>query len=174
MSLLLELEDRLAAFFEAGGPVLKAIFAVTLVMWILLGERLWYLRWGYRRELDAVYEAWRARSDRSSWAAAQIRRRMVSEMRRKLNHSLTGIETLVAICPLLGILGTIFGMIQVFHIMGMVGNSNPRAMAGGISQVTIPTMAGLVAALSGLFLRLRLARTAEREARRFAERLKAG
>jgi biopolymer transport protein ExbB len=171
---LLEAWDAVLSFLDTGGPVLRVIFGVTFVMWVMLGERLWYLRWGKRRDLSAALAEWNARTDRSSWHAEQIRLRLVSRVRRQLNHSIDGIQTLVAVCPLLGILGTIFGMINVFHIMGLVGNSNPRAMAGGISQVTIPTMAGLVAALSGLFLRLHMARQAERETRLFSESLKSG
>ena len=47
-------------------------------------------------------------------------------------------------------------MITVFEIMAVQGTGNPRLMAGGISMATIPTMAGMVAALSGLFFVQRL------------------
>ena len=57
---------------------------------------------------------------------------------------------LIAICPLLGLLGTVTGMISVFEVMAEVGTGNARLMAGGISLATIPTMAGMVCALSGI------------------------
>ena len=44
-------------------------------------------------------------------------------------------------------MGTVTGMINVFDVMGLVGNSNTRLMASGISLATIPTMAGMVASL---------------------------
>jgi len=66
------------------------------------------------------------------------------------------IKTLVAMCPLIGLLGTVTGMIGVFETMAAQGTSNPRLMAAGISMATIPTMAGMVAALSGVFFSSRL------------------
>ena len=59
-------------------------------------------------------------------------------------------------CPLIGLLGTVTGMIFVFETMAQQGTGNPRLMAAGISQATIPTMAGMVAALSGVFFSSRL------------------
>jgi len=59
---------------------------------------------------------------------------------------------MVAICPLLGLMGTVTGMIEVFDVMAISGSGNARSMASGVSKATIPTMAGMVGALSGVFL----------------------
>ena len=61
------------------------------------------------------------------------------------------IESLVVICPLLGLLGTVTGMIEVFFVMALTGGGDAKSMAGGVSKATIPTMAGMVGALSGIF-----------------------
>ena len=71
------------------------------------------------------------------------------------------IKTLMAVLPLLGLLGTVTGMIQVFDVMAFTGTGNARLMAGGVSAATIPTMSGLVAALSGLYLATHLEQTAD-------------
>jgi biopolymer transport protein ExbB len=55
----------------------------------------------------------------------------------------------VALCPLLGLLGTVTGMIAVFDAMANQGG-NARSMAAGVSMATIPTMAGMIASLSGV------------------------
>ena len=83
------------------------------------------------------------------------------------------IGALIAICPLLGLLGTVTGMIEVFDVMAMLGSGNPRAMAAGVSKATIPTMAGMVVALSGYYLNIRLKRSAAAEIQSFADRLTA-
>ena len=72
------------------------------------------------------------------------------------------IQTLVALCPLLGLLGTVTGMITVFQVMAFYGTGNARSMAAGVSMATIPTMAGMVGALSGVFLVTILNRQAKR------------
>ena len=61
------------------------------------------------------------------------------------------IKAVMAILPLLGLLGTVTGMIAVFDVMAFAGTGNARLMAAGVSKATIPTMSGLVAALSGLY-----------------------
>ena len=70
---------------------------------------------------------------------------------------------MVILCPLLGLLGTVTGMIEVFNILAITGGGDARSMASGVSKATIPTMAGMVAALSGVFASTWLARKAERE-----------
>ena len=59
-------------------------------------------------------------------------------------------------CPLVGLLGTVTGMIEVFDVMAVQGSSNVKSMASGVSMATIPTMAGMVVALSGLLFEKRL------------------
>ena len=77
---------------------------------------------------------------------------MISEFTMSANQYLPIIKTLVALCPLLGLMGTVTGMIEVFDVMAVSGSGNARSMASGVSKATIPTMAGMVGALSGVFL----------------------
>ena len=58
---------------------------------------------------------------------------------------------IATIAPLGGLLGTVTGMIEVFDVMAIAGSGNARSMASGVSKATIPTMAGMVGALSGVF-----------------------
>jgi biopolymer transport protein ExbB len=88
-----------------------------------------------------------------------------------LEDGLPYIRVLVALCPLLGLLGTVTGMMEVFDVMAITGSGNAKAMAGGVSKATIPTMAGMVAALSGLILSARLEIFAADEGDRLADRL---
>jgi biopolymer transport protein ExbB len=161
-------------FLEAGGEVLVAILFVTFLMWTLIAERYWYLRRAQGKTAARVIDQWRARADRSSWHARQIRQALISRVSRELNRTIPTIKTLVALCPLLGLLGTVTGMIQVFDVMAIAGSGNPRAMASGVSRATIPTMAGMVAALSGFVFTVPLQRRAQREAGRVADRLAPG
>jgi protein TonB len=70
------------------------------------------------------------------------------------------VKTLAAVCPLLGLLGTVTGMILIFDVMAYLGTTSPRAVAAGVSTATITTMGGMVGALSGIFPAAWLARRA--------------
>ena len=96
---------------------------------------------------------------------------MVSEVRQKLQRNVTMIQTLIAICPLLGLLGTVTGMVAVFDVMAFFGTGNARAMAAGVSKATIPTMAGMVAALSGVYFASNLDRKASVESEKLEDLL---
>ena len=157
-------------FVERGGDVLLVIAFVTAVMWTLMVERFWYFRSGHKRELSRIKAAWEARVDHSTWNAQQIRRLLISEASAKLNAGLGMINTTVAVCPMLGLLGTVTGMIEVFDVMAG-GGGNTRGMAGGVSKATLPTMAGMVAALSGMLFSIQLVRFAEDETQRVADQL---
>ena len=78
---------------------------------------------------------------------------------------------MVVLCPLLGLLGTVTGMIEVFDVMAISGSGNARSMASGVSRATIPTMAGMVGSLSGVFTATWLRRNAKKESELLADSL---
>jgi biopolymer transport protein ExbB len=67
----------------------------------------------------------------------------------RVTYNMGLIKTLISLLPLLGLLGTVTGMVQVFEAMTYAGG-NARSMAAGVSAATIPTMSGMVATLSGV------------------------
>jgi len=150
-------------FLELGGNVLVVIGILTLFMWALIIERLVYLRIGHKKMVRAAQEIWAKRTDHSSWNAHQVRARLISVVARYLEQNTGMIQTCVALCPLLGLLGTVTGMVEVFEVMAISGSGNPRSMASGVAKSTIPTMAGMVAALSGIAMSTYLQRRSERE-----------
>ena len=158
-------------FIETGGNVLLVIAFVTLVMWALILERIWYFRVGHREEKRRVEREWNARDDHGSGNAHQIRRLLISEVELKLTNGLPLIKTIVAVCPMFGLLGTVTGMIEVFDVMALAGSGSARGMAGGVSKATLPTMAGMVAALSGMLISVQLNRFAASEIERVADGL---
>jgi biopolymer transport protein ExbB len=122
--------------------------------------------------MQATIARWQARRDVESWYARRIREGMISKVSMDLASGLRMIKTLIAVCPLVGLLGTVTGMIGVFEIMALTGTGNARAMAAGIYQATIPTMSGLVIALSGLFFSARLDQRAKEERDKLADMLR--
>lgn len=158
-------------FLEMGGGVLLAIGALLMVMWIMIIERVIYFYTRHNTVVRETIDAWNRRPERKSWAAHRIREAMISEVRLSTNQYLGLIQACVSLCPLLGLLGTVTGMIRVFEIMADMGTGNPRAMASGVSQATIPTMSGMVAALSGLFISMWLQHKADSEVEILSEHM---
>lgn len=148
--------QAMADFFHAGGPVLYGILIVTVIMWTFIVERYWYFWFNHKEVANAAVDQWNARSDRGSWYALRIRDMLVSQVSQDANEYLAIIRTCIAVLPLLGLLGTVTGMVDVFNVLSSLGQSNPRALAGGVGHATIPTMAGMTAAISGIFFSAQL------------------
>ena len=158
-------------FMELGGNVLWGIMFVLFLMWTLILERIWFFYRVYPdRKLTVIHE-WETRSDTTSWFAKRIREGLVSEASLSLKRNIGLIKSLIAICPLLGLLGTVTGMIAVFDVMTFSGGGNARAMAGGVSMATVPTMAGMVAALSGVYFGTWLEHKAQTETEQLEDQL---
>ena len=158
-------------FMELGGDVLWAIMVVLFLMWTLIFERLWYfyrVHPGAKRDIVAT---WESRADTTSWNARSIREMMISQTSVALKTNINLIKALIAICPLLGLLGTVTGMIAVFDVMTFSGGGNARAMAAGVSMATVPTMAGMVSALSGVYFGTWLERKASVETEKLEDLL---
>lgn len=163
MVLLIDSINAIRDFLDTGGQVLLVIAVLIFAMWLLILERFMYFFNGYRHYKKDVKNTWKTRSERNSWNAEQIRQAIVSRASMRLNANLPLINVMVALCPLLGLLGTVTGMIEVFDVMAITGTGSARSMASGVSKATIPTMAGMVGALSGVFASTYLQRKAKRE-----------
>ncbi|MFC3121044.1 MotA/TolQ/ExbB proton channel family protein [Agaribacter flavus] len=160
---MIEFLEAIRDFTETGGYVLVYIGALIFVMWLLILERVFYINTTHVKYKKSLIAQWNARKERSSWNAEQIRSAYISRVSLKLNAGVPIIQALVALCPLLGLMGTVTGMIEVFDVMAMTGSGNARSMASGVSKATIPTMAGMVGALSGVFASTWLTKTGKTE-----------
>jgi biopolymer transport protein ExbB len=168
LSNLLELLYKLQ---ERGGPVILVIMVLSFAMWILIFERYLYLYVDHPKKVRAIVDEWMERTDHSSWYAHRIRDGLVSEVKNSLYHFLSTIRTLTAILPLLGLLGTVTGMITTFDVITVFGTGNARGLASGISTALITTTAGLVTSLAGLYFSSNLEHMAEIEIHRTADKL---
>src|SRR5882724_2402240 len=129
-------------FIDAGGWVLPWIFLAGLIMWTLIIERYWFFFVVLPREVQAMLALWRARRNHKSWASRNIRQEMISRANAGMKSTLPLLTVMVPLCPLLGLLGTVSGMLEVFDAMAIRGYADARTMAYGVSHAMISTMAG--------------------------------
>jgi biopolymer transport protein ExbB len=178
-------------YLRQGGWVMLPLVGVSLVMWTLLVERWRSLRELRVGDLDAAGVLAVARGERNASDACGLRARLADDFavartgrppldREILAHialridgvldrRLAIIAVLAAVAPLLGLLGTVLGMIETFQVISDYGTGNARALAGGISVALVTTQTGLLVAIPGLLASARLRRIAEELRQRLAE-----
>ena len=159
------------SFLDSGGPVLYGILLVSLLLWILILDRYWFFHRQANQLCEAYSQEWKKIKNHNTWHALKIRQSIVSKVRIEYQRYRSLIQLLVMICPLLGLLGTVTGMITVFDVMAATGTGDARAMASGISKATVPTMAGMVVSLIGLYFKTRFDGMAKKQLERFQDRL---
>ncbi len=165
---------ELQEFLARGGPVLLAIMAATFVMWALILERLFYFRFAHDSYAEEALSEWQSRSDRKSTFAHWVKDKLVSEVRQKAQSNVLFTKALVALAPLLGLLGTVTGMVTVFDYMAITDGADAKAMSRGVSQATIPTMAGMVASISGILFTSGMDRKVKRLVQKLEDKMEIG
>jgi biopolymer transport protein ExbB len=187
-----EYSDTMMEYLAAGGAVMIPLAALSLVMWLLIINRSLYfhrLNAGrltpagalehitrqsrpdtqrYRGAIALLVKEFLERSTGRRSLDRYILDETVVVLTRSLDRHLAVIGVLAAIAPLLGLLGTVLGMITTFDVIAVYGTGNTRAMAGGISAALITTQTGLLVAIPGMYMKNFLTRRAEKLKRRIA------
>ncbi len=148
-----------------GGPIMWVIFSVTWLSIVLLVERclsivLWKKEVGQwdtvsidsTHPLHDLANELRAMNSPSSFELDEKIAQHLSNAIPKLEGSLPTIAILASLLPMLGLLGTVTGMIDVFHVIAAQGTGDPKAMADGISQALLTTASGLITAIPIIFI----------------------
>jgi biopolymer transport protein ExbB len=155
---------------ELGGPVVDWIFISCIVMWCIVVERYWFFLRVLPQDAKKSLAVWQARGDHSSWSAHQIRKAMISRLNAAMTSNLQVLRVLVPLSPLLGLLGTVSGMLNVFDSMAARGSADARSMANGVSEAMICTLTGLAVSISGLYPVFYFRRRVREETERLTER----
>ena len=162
VSTISTLLNTLLNFVQQGGWVLWLVFFTCVLLWLCIFERLWFFWFEFPQISQSVRRQWSGRADKSSWFANVTRQLLLSEVALRLNARIKLIQTLIVICPLMGLLGTVTGMINLFDLIAINGNGDVKAMSAGIHKAILPTLAGLLVGLSGYYFSLRFGQKAER------------
>jgi biopolymer transport protein ExbB len=180
--MLTEALAQLGSYVDRGGFVMPPLVASTVVLWYALGYRIATLRRGARGPIRALVARCRHGATlrpRGLVAAAiargvQLETQSRQNLRSRLDESLADLEddaarfatltkAIVAVAPLLGLLGTVAGMTETFDSLGdMALFAQSGGIAGGISQALLTTQMGLSVAVPGLVVGRLLRRRQER------------
>jgi biopolymer transport protein ExbB len=161
-------------YLQQGGWIMIPLAVVSVVMWSLIIERWATFRaltrgdisthkaicllegepielWSKGLRVQLMQNFLQERSGESD-IDRKILRQCAERLRRGLKKSLAVIAVLAAVAPLMGLLGTVLGMIETFDVISLFGTGNAKAMAGGISVALVTTQTGLLVAIPGLLL----------------------
>jgi biopolymer transport protein ExbB len=165
---------------KAGGWLMVPILLCSVIAVAIVLERIWALRRSRVVPRGLLLTVWeqaqgagpgggvqlqrlRARSPLGQVLAAglaaqdhsrEVMKETIEETGRRVAHELerflNTLGTIAMITPLLGLLGTVVGMIEVFNVITDIGVGSPRDLAGGISQALVTTAAGIGVAIPTL------------------------
>lgn len=131
---------------QEGGPLMGPILLVSIWMWATIIQK--------GLELRSIGEGLRGLISEKVGLLGKGKRPMEVALRAaelRLEEGLPGLRSLIAIAPLLGLLGTVVGMDKAFWAIAYYGTGSPKALAQGISEALITTVTGLMVAIPGLF-----------------------
>ncbi|HTR01152.1 MAG TPA: MotA/TolQ/ExbB proton channel family protein [Candidatus Acidoferrum sp.] len=134
-----------------GGPFVFWIFAAGVLMWAIILERYLFFFSVLPKLSGKIIEQWSARKDHTSWCARQIRQMLISRANAAMTGNFPLMQVLVPLSPLLGLVGTVSGMLEVFDSMSLRGSADAKTMATGVSHAMVCTMTGLAVSISGLY-----------------------
>lgn len=164
------------AYLRTGSIVMLPLVAVSVTMWTLIINRLFFFQRLYRKNMPRekagefvknneippahIYRGgvsllvtkFLKNRTRKTKVDLYILDETVMDIVTVLDRHLSLIGVLAAIAPLLGLLGTVTGMMATFDIISTFGTGNARAMAGGISEALVTTQTGLLVAIPGLYM----------------------
>ena len=176
-------------YFYRGGPLMVPIILISFVMWVLILLKLQSV-WAVNQRDMGIPEALEVVRERRLVddffgtplghivghfieSMSSVRREnlallnsLIARETERLGRHINYIYALASIAPLLGLLGTVQGMISTFDAISIYGTGNPRALANGIAEALITTQSGLFVSIPGLFmagfLRRRIFRISQR------------
>ncbi len=180
---LLDLPWEAMQLMRSGGNIIVPIAAISLCMWFLIVRKLIQLRTVRKERLiferSMLLPSEQSFEPRRGWLARLVMefhaqrshdnendKKLIDSLLRKksaeLERHVPTILMLASVAPLLGLLGTVTGMISTFDAISRIGTGNPRPLASGISEALITTQCGLAVAIPGLMVGSYLNRRVER------------
>lgn len=160
---MLEFYDSILVFFDKGGVVLYPLFILTLILWILLLDRFIFIYFYAKKIKQELLKEYEESKNKFGTYQIYLKNDLLMQYKMALFTNKNLIKVLYALAPLFGLLGTVIGMIEIFDIMAITGNSSAHSLSNGVAMATIPTLCGMGIAISSIFFIKRYENMANKE-----------
>ncbi|HET7921325.1 MAG TPA: MotA/TolQ/ExbB proton channel family protein [Gammaproteobacteria bacterium] len=174
MQWLLDIYDGFARLFGTGALVLTLIFVLAAALWTLIIERYWYFLFVHPDVLERVLAVWQRRASAPGFHLHRARHRVLSDVGVEMARSITLIRSLLTVILLLGLLGSLGGMMQVLDAMVLQGGAGTHELARGITAAAIPLVTALAVVVTGVLFSQELTQRVLRETRLLRDQLRRG
>lgn len=174
MSWLFGLYDGFVRLFSGGAVVLTLIFLLAVILWALIIERYWYFLFIHPDVLDNSLQIWSRRANGPAHLARRTRRQILTDVGGQMSRYVTLIQSLVVVIFLLGLLGSVGGMMKVLDALTESGDATTLALSRAIGSAAIPVVTGLAVVVTGVLFGQELKQRVIRETRLLRDKLRRG
>lgn len=170
------LRDFLAGFAElfSSSGVLWLLALLAVALWALIFERYWYFYLVYPGELEIALRRWKRYSSIERRQARRARQLIVADVFADTHRAVGMIQTLVAVILLLGLVGSVEGVMSTLQALSIDGAAGQQLVARGIAAAAVPGISAGAMVLAALFFTRALRDRADVETRLLADRLRRG
>lgn len=135
-------------FIDQGGPIVFVLFFISIYLFVLLAAKFKFLFF----EIADIQKSFELKVNSIKKDDFYLLNLSIqkADFKSVVLKDFTTIQILITLCPVLGLLGTVTGMIEVFDVVSFFGTGNARALASGITKATLPTMTGMAISIVGL------------------------
>ena len=173
MQALQDLFSGFTGLFAAGG-ILWLLLLLAVTLWSLIAERYWYFLFVYPEAQEIALRRWKRHANAELRAARRARRQIVASVFAETHRSVSFIQSLVGVMFLLGLFGSVGGLMRVLDAVSLGGAAGQLRVADGIVRAAVPLLAAGALVLVALFFTRALRDRADRETRLLADRLRRG
>jgi|SRR5579859_6132910 len=173
MQALQDLFSGFTGLFAAGG-ILWLLLALAVTLWTLIAERYWYFLFIYPQAQEIALRRWKRYANAEMRAVRRARKQIVASVFAETHRSVDFIQSLVGVMFLLGLFGSVGGVMRVLDAVSLGGAAGQLRVADGIIRAAVPLLAAGALVLAALFFTRALRDRADRETRLLADRLRRG
>jgi biopolymer transport protein ExbB len=173
MQALQDIFSGFTGLFAAGG-VLWVLLLLAVALWSLIAERYWYFLFVYPEVQEIALRRWKRYEKAELRAVRRARKQIVANVFAETHRSVDFIQSLVVVMFLLGVFGSVGGVMRVLDAQSLGGAAGQSRVAAGIVSAAVPILAAGALVLVALFFTRALRDRADRETRLLADKLRRG